>query len=70
MMIVGSSEGKYDQSEKLKELALHFFKEKGMTARESYNHAFSYLKCLAESWRGKVSEEVYEALINWDIISP
>lgn len=29
-----------------------------------------YLKCLAESWRGKVSEEVYEALINWDIISP
>lgn len=48
MMIVGSSEGKYDQSEKLKELALHFFKEKGMTARESYNHAFSFLNIKKE----------------------
>ena len=29
-----------------------------------------YLKCLAESWRGRVSEEVYKALINWEVISP
>lgn len=30
----------------------------------------SYLKSLAEEWRGNVSEEVYHALISWDITLP
>ena len=56
----------YVQSEELKKLALYFFKEKGMTARESYNHASSFLN-IKKNIEGKdiVNVEVQFFSVLW-----